>query len=132
MRGRRAASRPGTVTPPRSPRTLLKNAHATRGASLVFNKQQLPWFSLWKNTTGEPDGYVTGIEPGTNFPNPRTFETAKDRVVKLAGGQKQVFDVTMEIHGSAQEVATAEAAVNKIQAGREPKVFDQPQPDWCA
>ena len=113
-------------------RTLLKNAHATRGASLVFNKQQLPWFSLWKNTTGEPDGYVTGIEPGTNFPNPRTFETAKDRVVKLAGGQKQVFDVTMEIHGSPQDVATAEAAVKKIQAGREPKVFDQPQPDWCA
>jgi hypothetical protein len=113
-------------------RTLLKNAHATRGASLVFNKQQLPWFSLWKNTTGAPDGYVTGIEPGTNFPNPRTFETAKDRVVKLAGGQKQVFDVTLEIHGSAQEVASAEAAVKKVQAGREPKVFDQPQPDWCA
>jgi len=113
-------------------RTLLKNAHATRGVSLVFNKQQLPWFSLWKNTTGEPDGYVTGIEPGTNFPNPRTFETAKDRVVKLAGGQKQVFDVTLEIHGSAQEVASAEAAVKKIQAGREPMVFDQPQADWCA
>lgn len=113
-------------------RTLLKNAHATRGVSLLFNKQQLPWFSLWKNTTGEPDGYVTGIEPGTNFPNPRTFETAKNRVVKLAGGQKQVFDVTLEIHGSSQEVSAAETAVAKIQAGRQPQVFDQPQSDWCA
>jgi len=113
-------------------RTLLKNAHATRGVSLVFNKQQLPYFTLWKNTTGAPDGYVTGLEPGTNFPNPRTFETGKNRVVQLAPGQKQTFDVTLEIHGSAQEVTTAEAAVTKIQGGLAPKVFDQPQPDWCA
>jgi len=113
-------------------RTLLKNAHATRGVSLVFNKQQLPYFTLWKNTTGAPDGYVTGLEPGTNFPNPRSFETTKNRVVKLAPGQKQTFDVTLEIHGSAQEVAAAEAAVAKIQAGRPPQIFDQPQADWCA
>jgi hypothetical protein len=113
-------------------RTLLKNAHATRGVSLVFNKQQLPWFTLGKNTTGEADGYVTGLEPGTNFPNPRSFETAKNRVIKLGPGQKQVFDVTVEVHGSASEVQTAEAAVAKIQAGRQPQVFEQPQGDWCA
>jgi hypothetical protein len=113
-------------------RTLLKNAHATRGVSLVFNKLQLPCFTVWKNTTGEPDGYVTGLEPGTNFPNPRTFETAKNRVVKLAGGQSQVFDLTLEVHGSAQEVSAAEAAVAKIQAGREAQIHPQPLPDWCA
>jgi hypothetical protein len=72
------------------------------------------------------------LEPGTNFPNPRSFETGKDRVVKLAPGQKQRFDVTVEIHGSAADVSAAEAAVTKIQAGRQPKIFDQPQPDWCA
>jgi Domain of unknown function (DUF4432) len=113
-------------------RTLLKNAHATRGVSLVFNKKQLPWFTLWKDTAGEPDGYVTGLEPGTNFPNPRSFETGKGRVVKLAPGEKQRFDVTVEIHGSPADVSAAEAAVAKIQAGRQPKIFDQPQPDWCA
>jgi hypothetical protein len=113
-------------------RTLLKNAHATRGVSLLFNKQQLPYFSLWKNTTAENDGYVTGLEPGTNFPNPRTFETAKNRVVKLAPGQKQVFDLTLEIHAGAKEVAIAEGEVLKIQADRPPKIFEQPQADWCA
>jgi hypothetical protein len=113
-------------------RALLKNAHATRGVSLLFNKQQLPCFSVWKNTTAEADGYVTGLEPGTNYPNPRSFETAKNRVVKLAGGEKQAFDLTVEVHGSADEVATAEAAIAKIQAGRQPQIFDQPQPDWCA
>ena len=113
-------------------RTLLKNAHATRGVSLAFNKKQLPWFTLWKDTAGEPDGYVTGLEPGTNFPNPRSFETAKERVVKLAPGQKHVFDVAVEIHGSAAEVSAGEAAIAKIQAGRRPRIFDQPQADWCA
>jgi hypothetical protein len=113
-------------------RAMLKNAHATRGVSLVFNKKQLPWFTLWKDTAGEPDGYVTGLEPGTNFPNPRTFETAKERTVLLAAGQKQAFEVTVEIHGSSAEVAAAEAAVAKIQAGRQPEIFEQPQADWCA
>jgi hypothetical protein len=113
-------------------RVLLKNAHATRGVSLLFNKQQLPCFSLWKNTTGQADGYVTGIEPGTNFPNPRSFETAKGRVVQLAGGQKQMFDLTMQIHSSGQEISTAEAAVSQIQGGRQPTILEQPQPDWCA
>src|SRR5205814_7681581 len=101
-------------------RTMIKNAHSTRGVSLVFNKQQLPWFTLWKDTAGEADGYVTGLEPGTNFPNPRSFETAKERVVKLSPGQMQVFDIRVDIHGTAHEVVNAEAAVVKIQSGRQP------------
>jgi hypothetical protein len=115
-----------------STRTMLKNAHATRGVSLLFNKQQLPWFTLWKDTADAADGYVTGLEPGTNFPNPRSFETAKERVARLAPGQKQVFDIVVEVHASAGEVAAAEAAVAKIQAGRQPTILDQPQADWCA
>ena len=113
-------------------RTLLKNAHGTRGVSLVFSKQQLPWFSLWKNTTAAADGYVTGLEPGTNFPNPRTYEGEQGRVVKLAPGGKQLFDITLEIHTTAAEVKAAETAVAKIQAGKEPKIFTEPQPGWCA
>ncbi len=113
-------------------RTLLKNAHATRGVSLLFNQRQLPFFTLWKNTTGAADGYVTGLEPGTNFPNPRTFETAQNRVVPLAPGRKVAFEVALEVHGSAGEVAASEAAIARLQAGRPPKVFDQPQADWCA
>jgi hypothetical protein len=52
--------------------------------------------------------------------------------VNLSPGQKQTFDVTVEVHGSASEVQSAEAAVAKIQAGRQPKIYDQPQADWCA
>jgi len=113
-------------------RTMIKNAHSTRGVSLVFNKKQLPWFTLWKDTAGEPAGYVTGLEPGTNFPNPRSFETTKERVVNLGPGQKQAFDVTIEVHGSPADVSAGEASIAKIQAGRQSKIHDQPQPDWCA
>jgi hypothetical protein len=113
-------------------RALLKNAHSTQGASLVFNKRQLPCFSLWKNTTSEGDGYVTGIEPGTNFPNPRSYEGEQGRVVKIAGGKRAAFLVTLEIHPTAKDVADAEAAISKIRAGRDPQVWDKPQPGWCA
>ena len=113
-------------------RALLKNAHGTRGVSLLFNKKQLPWFTLWKNTTAEADGYVTGLEPGTNFPNPRTYEGEQGRVVKLAPGGKQVFDLTMEIHATDAEVKSAEAAVAKLRGGKEPQVFAEPQKGWCA
>lgn len=112
--------------------TLLKNAHGRRGVSLKYSTEQLPCFSLWKNTAPLSDGYVTGLEPGTNFPNPRSFEGKKGRVVKLAGGAKTTFAVEMEIHGSTEEVAAAEAAIAKLQAGHKPEVFDAPQPDWCA
>lgn len=115
-----------------STRTMLKNAHGTGAVSLLFNKQQLPYFTLWKNLTAEDDGYVTGLEPGTNFPNPRSFETVKRRVVELAAGQKQKFDITMQIHTTGPEVEAAEALVAKIQAGRQPEVVTQPRADWCA
>ncbi len=50
---------------------LLKNAHSSQGVSLRYSKKQLPYFTLWKNTPMASDGYVTGLEPATNLPNPR-------------------------------------------------------------
>lgn len=113
-------------------RVLLKNAHGSAGVSLVYNRKQLPCFSQWKNTTSEKDGYVTGLEPGTNFPNPRSFEGKQSRFVKLAGGGKTRFEQTLEIHGDAASVAIAEKDVAAIAGGTKPQVFDKPQPTWCA
>jgi hypothetical protein len=112
--------------------TLLRNARGTRGVSLTFDKRQLPCFTLWKNMAGEADGYVTGLEPGTNYPNPRSFEAARGRVVPLAPGATQTFDLTLDVHGSASEVAAADAAIVKIQAGRQPEVHSRPLAEWCA
>ena len=63
---------------------LLSNADGSRGVSIRFDLTYLPCFSLWKNTVGEADGYVTGLEPATNFPNPHRFEKSKGRVAYLA------------------------------------------------
>lgn len=113
-------------------RTLLKNAHGTRGVSLVFNTRQLPCFSLWKDTAAVEDGYVTGLEPGTNYPNPRSYEGEQGRVIKLPPKGSTTLELTLEIHPDDAAVKSAEAAVKKIAAGREPKIFEQPQPGWCA
>lgn len=111
---------------------LLKNAHGTQGASLEFSKRQLACFTMWKNTTALADGYVTGIEPGTNFPNPRSYEGEQGRVVKLAPHGTYVFDIALRYHPTAASVTEAERRVAAIQKNTEPKVFDKPQPRWCA
>lgn len=112
-------------------RTLLKNAHGTQGVSLYYNTRQLPCFSLWKNTTSEADGCVTGLEPGTNYPNPRSHEGQQGRVVKLAGGGKTSFELVMEILPTAEDVAAIEKDIVRVAAGRKPTLHDRPLKGWC-
>jgi len=109
---------------------LLKNAHGTRGAHVQFNVQQLPCFTLWKNTTAAEDGYVTGLEPGTNFPNPRTFEGTQNRCVKLAGKESVTLKLAFDYCEDADHVAKAEAELVALRSG-EPKLHSTPQPTWC-
>lgn len=113
-------------------RTLLKNAHGTRGASLSFDVRQLPCFTIWKDTAALADGYVTGLEPGTNYPNPRTFEGQQGRVVKLAPSATTVLELALEAHTSAPEVEAAEREVAKLQGDSAPEIHRQPLADWCA
>jgi len=113
-------------------RTMLHNAQATRGVSLRFSAEQLPCFSLWKNTAAEADGCVTGLEPGTNYPNPRRFEAQQGRVVSLEPGARRDFGLALEVHATAEEVSQAAADVARLQAGIAPQVFPHPQPGWCA
>ena len=112
--------------------TLLRNAHGTRGVSLLYNTKQLPCFSVWKNTTSVADGCVTGIEPGTNFPNPRSFEGKKGRVVKLAPRGSFGFDYALVYHSDSNEVEAAEKAIAKLQGDTKPTIHKTPQADWCA
>ena len=111
-------------------RTLLKNADATKGASLLFDVNHLPCFTLWKNERSKADGYVTGLEPGTNFPNARTYEETQGRVVRLAAGESAKFDLQLEVHPDHQSVAAAEAHVRELAGDTAPTVFAEPQPGW--
>lgn len=111
---------------------MLKNSDSSRGVSLTWNTRQLPCLSIWKNETALEDGYVTGIEPGTNFPNSRSFEAEQGRLVQLAGGATYEMQVGFEVHNTAQLVAAAESRIAEIRAGRTTRTMDRPQPSWCA
>lgn len=64
-------------------------------ASIRFSVRQLPAFTIWKNTAAEADGYVTGLEPGTDYPNSRRFEREQGRVVRLEPGAIYEAEVTL-------------------------------------
>ena len=46
---------------------LLRDKAGDRGLKLRYNVAELPYFTLWKNTDTEKQGYVTGLEPGTGY-----------------------------------------------------------------
>ncbi len=109
---------------------LLKNADASQGVSLQFGVKTLPYFVLWKNTRAVADGYVTGLEPSTNFPHERSFETKHGRVVKLAPGESVRFELQITAYGDRAAVANAEKAVQQLQSTVEPQIHSQPRADW--
>jgi hypothetical protein len=113
-------------------RALLHNAAGDRGVSLVFNKDQLPCFALWKNRQAAADGYVTGLEPAINFPNRKSFEKQKGRVAVLAPGESRSFELSIEAHGDAAGVAAARQAVAELQKAAKPQILPQPDPEWSA
>ncbi len=109
---------------------LLKNAHGTAGVCLRYRREQLPCFTLWKNTAAEADGYVTGLEPGTNYPNPRSFEGEQGRVVKLAPGASVSFELELELLTDVDSIARCEDEVTRLAGAHKPQVFTAPQPGW--
>jgi galactose mutarotase-like enzyme len=111
---------------------LLRNAAASQGVSLKFNRNQLPCFTLWKNRQAEADGYVTGLEPAINFPNVKSFEKQKGRVAVLQPGESRRFEIALEVHRDAAAVQAAAEAVAKIQQTCTPEVLDRPNPEWSA
>jgi len=111
---------------------LLRNAHGNYGASLSFNVRELPCFTVWKSTQMASDGYVTGLEPGVNYPNQRPFEAENGRVVKLQGGERRTIHLALTAHPDAASVAAAEAAIAKLQGNVKPKIHAQPARPWSA
>jgi len=109
---------------------LLHNAAGTQGVSLSFLKSQLPCFTQWKNRQAEADGYVTGLEPGINFPNIKSFEKEKGRVAVLAPGETRTCEVIIQAHHSIVSVEAVKQAIAKLQEGTTPEVLPQPDPQW--
>ena len=119
----RPAARPGDT----ATLAALVNASRTAAAVMRFDIGELPCFSLWKNTAGERDGYVTGLEPGTNFPNLKSVERDAGRVVELPAGGDYAATLMLEVASGEEAVAAVESEVREIQAGAAPTVHAEPQ-----
>lgn len=110
---------------------VLTNSDRTAAASIRFDTTHLPYFSLWKNTVGHSDGYVAGLEPATNFPNPRSFEQSNGRLVPLAPGES----CELRLHiGMLTNDSAVQQSLELVDALRPSNVETMEQPDdrWCA
>jgi Domain of unknown function (DUF4432) len=94
---------------------LLKSADGSKGVVVSFDVRQLPHMTLWKNEGPVDSGYVTGLEPGTSFPNPKPTERAAGRVLKLVGGESHRAQVRFTALRSGEEVDRALAAIQALQ-----------------
>lgn len=106
---------------------MLRNAGADRAATLRFAVESLPCVSLWKCTAAAADGYVTGIEPGTGFPNTRRIERQRGRVPSLAPGGRRTFAIEYAALRGRAEVTRAAREIEEIQGGRKTQVDSRPE-----
>ena len=103
---------------------VLVAADGSHAARFSWRAAELPCLTLWKNQGGLADGYVTGIEPGTNYPNPRSFEEKQGRVVPLAPHASISFDLAIELL-SADQIRTAREGIKT-----QPQIHSHPKPGW--
>lgn len=109
---------------------MLRSADGAAGLGVSFDSSTLPYFILWKNTAAEADGYVVGMEPATNFPNARSGETAKDRVVRLQPGGSIGFEVSLFPLVSQTEVTDFQSRIDRLAGRVAPEVLTDADPNW--
>ncbi|MEM3716438.1 MAG: aldose 1-epimerase family protein [Candidatus Bathyarchaeia archaeon] len=105
---------------------MLVNKSLDKAVSHTFSIKELPYFTLWKNTAAEEDGYVVGLEPGTGFPNTKRFERENGRIIRLEPGGK--YSVRMKISAYLGKSSVKEVIdrIENIRGGAEPVVYKEP------
>jgi hypothetical protein len=106
---------------------LLTNRATDLGLALRFNRRELPCFTVWKNTAALEEGYVTGLEPATNYPNFKSFERQKGRVPLLPPGGRHSCTWSIEVHDDAAGVAGVMAEIATLQAHTPAVIHRTPQ-----
>ena len=109
---------------------VLKNKAATAAFAVHYRIDQLPCFTVWKNTQSLAEGYVTGLEPGVNLPNFRAYERQQNRLPKLAPGASYRSEFAWEFADDTTGVQKLVDRVNTLQQAVTPIVHTTPQPGW--
>ena len=112
--------------------TMLRNAAGNEASLLRYSLKDFPCFTLWKNTASKIDGYVTGLEPATNYPNSRRYEREKGRVMTLAGGESRSTQIVIEVLDNVDAIKAVEAEIDAIQKTADGKVNKQPLDHFSA
>lgn len=105
---------------------MLVNKSLNKAVSHSFSIKELPYFTLWKNTAAEEDGYVVGLEPGTGFPNTRRFERENGRVIRLGPREKYCVQLNLSVHLGRSSVEEAIDRIESIGGGVKPIVYKEP------
>jgi hypothetical protein len=104
---------------------MLKSPDGSKAVVVSFNIRHLPCMTLWKNEGPAQSGYVTGLEPGTGFPNPKPVEREAGRVPRLVGGASHRATVTYTVLRTSEEVDRSVQFVRGLQNGV-PEVMRDP------
>ncbi|WP_454878115.1 aldose 1-epimerase family protein [Serratia inhibens] len=105
---------------------MLHNRSGDRGVAIGFDTHQLPLLTLWKNTDTERQGYVTGIEPGTNYAYPVKIEREQGRIKQLQPGQSADFELTYTLLKDAEQVKLYQDKIKTLQGSNQPKLVETP------
>ncbi|MBI3822855.1 MAG: aldose 1-epimerase family protein [Planctomycetes bacterium] len=111
---------------------MLYTHAADRGIVLRFNLQELPCFTVWKNSGALEDGYVTGLEPATNYPNFKTFERQQGRVMMLPAAGHWEATWSVEVHDTSAAVTSVLAEIVSVQAQAKAIVHRTPQSKYSS
>jgi len=92
---------------------LIVNRAQTLAARVSFSVSTLPYTILWKRCASTSDGYVVGLNPCSDLPNPRRIERSAGRVATIAPGGEAVFRHAVELF---EGPAAVRGAVDQIAA----------------
>ncbi|TWT81765.1 hypothetical protein CA13_32180 [Planctomycetes bacterium CA13] len=110
--------------------TMIRSKDRARGMAVTYNVSKLPHFILWKNTAAESDGYVIGMEPATNFPNRRSFESEQDRVVTIEPGETASFRLSLLPLINEKAVEKTSQRIKELSEHASVVIHEQPRQGW--
>jgi len=106
---------------------MLRDKSGKRAVAIRFATAELPYLTLWKNTEAVEDGYVTGIEPGTNYPNNRRIEREHGRVPILKPGGQYAMALEFGVYLGEAEIKPVVDEIVRIQGDTRPIAAKQPE-----
>jgi len=102
----------------------LINKDENLATSITYSVRELPYFTIWKNTASEEEGYVTGLEPATSYPNPRRVERENGRIVKLGPKERFKTELKFAVHVGKDEVKKIKEKIEELKV--EPMIYKKP------